>query len=400
MRTFAYRGFDAAGRTARGLIEALDIKEAREKLSARGILPESVEDAATAAPSGRSRVKLDLADRSAVFRRLGVLLASGLPLASALDVLVQSPERPGSERILASVRDRIRGGQSLAEALAQSSPEVSRFELAVVRAGERAGNLDHVMEQLANYLDEQCVLRDGLRSAMMYPLFVIGLAVLVAAGMFGFVVPSLMKFFHESGVPLPLLTRIVMKLANTFPIWGTMAAAAGVAAWISIRRRYRNREGREPIEMRLFGSRLLGRPLALSCAVRFARTMTLLLRGGVPLVDAMEMSGAATGSVWLERMLREEADHVRHGRSFADALQAVPPLAPHLAGWVRAGEASGQLDRLLHAAGDRLQQQWTTYLQRTLSLIGPVLVVIVGLFVLLIALAILMPMLSLSSMAR
>ena len=133
------------------------------------------------------------------------------------------------------------------------------------------------------------------------------------------------------------------------------------------------------------------------CGVRFARTMSLLLRGGVPLVDGMEIAGRATGSNWIARLIKDESDQVRHGRSFSQSLRHIPPLGGLLSSWIQAGEASGSLDTLLHTAAERMQQQWTKFLNNALNLIGPILILLVGAFVLIIALAILLPILSLSS---
>jgi general secretion pathway protein F len=130
-------------------------------------------------------------------------------------------------------------------------------------------------------------------------------------------------------------------------------------------------------------------------SLRFSRTLVLLLRGGVSAVDALALAGQATGNAWVADLIRQQADAVRHGVSLSQAIRAVPPLES-LTGWVKAGEASGDLTALLDKAADRLQQRWQTYLTRTTSLLEPVLILMVGVFVLLIALAILLPVLSLN----
>lgn len=395
MRTFAYKGFDAAGRAMRGLIEAHEPKEAREKLIKQGVFAEELRDSAEGA-AGRGRRGFGLAERAAMYRQLAVLLKSGLPLAAALDVLIQSPDGEIDPALLAGVRDRLKAGQNFADALKTGEAALSAFEHAIVQAGEKTGNLDVVLDQLAGYLDEQQTLNEGVRSATMYPVLVICLAVFVAVGMLGFVVPSLAKMFVESRIELPALTRIVVWASRWF--WVIAIALAGVSwlAYSAFMARWREDAARERIEQRLFSARWIGRGLRLMCGVRFARTMSLLLRGGVQLVDGLEIAGRATGSVWLARLLTSEAESMRHGRSFAHALRQVPPLSGLLASWVQAGEASGSLDTLLHTAAERMQYQWSQFLNRALNLIGPVLILMVGGFVLVIALAILLPILSLT----
>lgn len=417
MRTFAYRGFDAAGRATRGLVEALELKDAREKLIKQGVFAEDVHDSTEAPTDARGAMRgLKLAARAAMYRQLAVLLKSGLPLAAALDVLIQSPDADANPALLAAVRDRLRGGASFADALGYGAgasspaerrpgqdapaPYLSAFEHAIVQAGEKTGNLDGVLEQLAGYLEEQQTLSDGLRSAMMYPVLVIALAVFVAVGMLGFVVPSLAKMFTESRIELPALTRGIVWLSHHFWIFAVVSGLGTWILWVALRRRWHARASREAMERRLFTAPWLGRGMRLMSGVRFARTMSLLLRGGVPLVDGMEIAGRATGSAWITRMLADEAEHVRHGRSFSQALRQVPPLGGLLASWIQAGEASGSLDTLLHTAAERMQQQWTKFLNNALNLAGPLLILLVGAFVLLIALAILMPILSLTQGIR
>ena len=130
-------------------------------------------------------------------------------------------------------------------------------------------------------------------------------------------------------------------------------------------------------------------------SLRFARTLVLLLRGGVSAVDALDLAGQSTGNAWVAGLVQQQADAVRHGTSLSQAIRAVPPLEA-LSGWIKAGEASGDLTALLEKAADRLQQRWQTYLARTTSLLEPLLILLVGAFVLLIALAILLPVLSLN----
>jgi general secretion pathway protein F len=134
--------------------------------------------------------------------------------------------------------------------------------------------------------------------------------------------------------------------------------------------------------------------------LRFAQTMSLLLRGGVQLVDGLELAGESTGSLWLGRLLREEAEQVRHGRSLSAALKNVPYLNASLPGWISAGEAGGSLEAMLDQAARRFQQRWAQYVRRNLSLLEPLLVLAVGVFVFLVALAVLLPILSLNQAIR
>lgn len=396
MSTFRYRGFDPTGRARQGFLEALDRKDAREKLAARGVLAESVESVTGEAAASRGRAIFGVAQRATFYRELGALLKAGIPLAAALDLLLETPEQEKQAGRMAWLRDRIREGQTLAAGLVESSPQVSVFERAAIEAGERSGHLDAVLDQLADYLEGQARLRESLTSALLYPSLVVVLAFLVAVGLMGFVLPMLSGLFKESGASLPWLTRALLAVSRNLPIWLPALVLMGAGAVGVVRRRWRGDVGVQVRGLRTFdrwpiyraGSRTL-------VALRFSRTLVLLLRGGVSAVDALALAGQATGNAWVAELIQQQADAVRHGTSLSQAIRAVPPLES-LTGWVKAGEASGDLTALLDKAADRLQQRWQTYLTRTTSLLEPVLILLVGTFVLLIALAILLPVLSLN----
>jgi general secretion pathway protein F len=397
MKTFAYRGFDRSGRGARGLIEALDLKEAREKLSARGVLAERVDPASGGSVSGTRVLPFGLDVRAVFYRELAALVRAGLPVVPALDILIQTPDQQAQSGLLAAVRDRVREGATLSQALAESSPLITPFERAVLTSGVRAGNLEVVLDQLGGYLDDQVRLREGVQSAMLYPLLVIALALLIGIGMLGFVLPSLTRMFAEGNIPIPALTRGLLWISShTFTV-GVPVLLALLGALLLLRQRIqRDRAFGIRVEQGLDRIPWVRKGLRLLAVLRFARTLALLVRGGVPLVDALDLAGDATGSRWISAEIRRGAEEARHGRPVAQVVRAVPPLSDSLPGWFQAGEASGDLAGLLEQAARRFQMQWETYLNRMLKLVEPLLILAVGIFVLLIALAILLPILSLN----
>ncbi len=396
MRTFAYQGFDAVGKTCKGMIEASDRKEAREKLSARGILAESVSPASDADPSSSRRISRD--DRATLYRELGSLLKAGMTVTDGLDMLMQAPGRNAASRVMASARDRVREGAPVADALKDGGLPIGEYEQAVLTSGERAGDLPGVLENLADYLDTESQVRQRITSALLYPCLIIGLALVIAAAVLGFLVPRISRLLVDSGMELPVLTRILLVSGRLFvPVLLVMLAGSVLATWW-LRRVWREKEiTRERVEQVVMGSPLAGRPVRLIACVRFAGTMAMLLRSGMPLVEAMGLAGASSGFRRLERRCREEAEKIRHGKSFSDAVQSIPLLAEELQGWVRAGEAGGDLPGMLAQAAERGRRQWMVMVDRRTKLIEPALLLMVGLFVLLVALGILLPILSLNT---
>jgi type II secretory pathway component PulF len=146
----------------------------------------------------------------------------------------------------------------------------------------------------------------------------------------------------------------------------------------------------------VFQTPLVGRGYTIAVNLRCARTLSILLQGGVGLVDAMALAGRSTGSAWVAHLMQAEAESIRHGSSLADAMRRIPPLARSLPAWIQAGEASGALERLLDTAGNAYQHQWNRYVSRTLSWLEPVLIISIGIFVLLVTLSVLLPIISLN----
>ncbi|MEI6564744.1 MAG: type II secretion system F family protein [bacterium] len=404
MRTFAYKGFDSAGAGRRGLIEAQDLKEAREKLTARGILPQQVspsESVAGASLSSRRGASFKAESRVAFYRELGVLLGAGLPLVSAMEILMESPELGVSPSLLAGVRDRIREGASLAAALSAGAPQIKPYEKAILEVGEKSGNLEAMLERLALFLEEQEHLREKIVSALIYPSIILVFAIVVAVVLLGFVVPAAASVMTEqsSKFQLPVLTRVMM-MAGRILMFGVPVLMLGALFGRSY---LRQRMVVEPalrvrIDQWLFRIPLVGRGYTIVTNLRCARTLSILLQGGVGLVEALALAGRSTGSAWVAHLMETEAESVRHGSSLADAVRRIPPLARSLPAWIQAGEASGALEKLLDTAGNAYQHQWNRFATRTLSWLEPILILAIGIFVLLVTLSVLLPIISLNQM--
>jgi general secretion pathway protein F len=398
MRTFAYQGFDAAGRRARGFVEADSLKDARERLAARGVLAEDCAPVDPAHAAGRrTRHGWHRAEtRAMAYRELSAMLRAGVPLVRAMELLMDAPEHADGRAALAHVRDRLREGDTPAAAL-RAAGGATALELAAVEAGQRAGALDQSLERLAGHMESSRGAMERARTALIYPAFVAGFGILVAAGLLGFLLPAFSRIWTEARVPLPGPTRAMMAVGRA-TVWLVPAALAlGAAAVVFLRRRWRRSAAfRAGVEQRLARLPIAGPAWNALIAARFARTLHLLLEGGVPLVEAMDMAGAACGSAWVEREMGPASASVRQGHPFAAALRRIPPLGQGLGGWVDAGEAAGDIARMLEPAADRLQQMWDRRLQRAVSLLEPIVILLLGALVLWIALAVILPILSLN----
>ena len=394
MNTFHYTGFDATGAKAKGLIEALDPKDARDRLSRRGILASSL----TAASARAARAPVfDLSTRSLVYRELGALLHAGLPMDKALELLVQTPELSASATLLAGVRDRVRDGGSLHAVLAEADSRVTPFESSLLQVGESSGSLDDALSRLADALEEDIKIREHVRTALTYPMLVLGMAAAVLVILSAFLLPGFQRMMAEFQTEPPFLTRAVLSFGQGLRWLGLPLVAATVGLVMLFRHRVRT-----DLDTRVAWHRqrcrlpLLAEPYTNLLNLRFARTWSHLMKGGVGLADAFPLAARATGNAWVEALAVAQLDTIRAGGSAADAVARIPPLAHSLPGWVRAGEASAELPSLLEHAAARHEQAWRRDVTRKLALLEPIILLLVAGLVLLIAVAVLLPMLQLN----
>ncbi len=389
MPTFRYQGYTSGGQTRRGRVEALNAKEARERLIAEGIFPRDVE------PVGRGG-KFDAARRSVLYRELGALLQAGLPLDRALRLLSENPELAAGAETLAAVGDQIKEGLDFSEVLGRQLRGAREDEIAVLGAGEAAGRLPQVCMELADHLEEEAGVGDQIRTALVYPAVISVVALAVLGVLVGFLLPAYDQLLAGVGQELPALTRGVLALGrwirHPLGIGGLLLLV--LLLWRSVNR-LRCRPG-GLISQRWYKVPVLGPALGSLARARFARTLALLLEGGIPLHRALETAGRATGAPGLVTACSEAAHRVSHGERLADVLMAVPVLCEDLPGWARAGEASGDLSGLFRHAARGHQRAWDRNLRRLLALLEPLLIVAVGLLILLVALAVLLPMLRLN----
>lgn len=393
MKTFEYRGFDQTGRAAHGLVEALDRRRAREQLAARGILTERI-----SAAGGKSRSRrMGMAARDIFYHELGTLLKAGLPLTRALDVMIESPEMGRQAHFLAVVRDAIKEGAPLGTALATANIDASQFELSAIEAGEQSGALAQVCLRIGDFFKRRHRVLESLRTALIYPLIVLVLAFLVASGMLGIMLRRFEQIWIEAGIELPAITKAVIMIGKHGVYLLPLLLLGGFLLVIALRRRNRQSEQfRLRWQRKLFHIPILGRLYTTLANLRFSSTLALLLGGGVQLAEAAEIAGRATGNAWLQKAVENECRAIRHGSSLSQAVSRIPPLAGSLPGWIRAGEESGELAQMMADADERFEQQFEQLLQRSLRIVEPLLLLIVGAIVFVIALAILLPVLSLN----
>ncbi len=403
MSAFEYAGYDSSGRRCRGLTEARDAKEARERLSVQGILADRVRDigAERSASSHATRRCGGVTERIRFYEELASLLGAGIPMVEALGILLDTPGGGVAPRVVARIRDAVRDGQPLAQTLATVFERLEPFEPAVVDAGQRAGAMAVMLERLAGFLETQRALAEKVRSALIYPAFVIGFAVIMVMGIVGFGLPAIGRLLTEAGAPLPAMIRWAMRWGRGAVVLGAVGIlVAAAAVRMAAARAVRSRIWRRRLERFVFRLPLLGGGYTILVSLRFVRTLEMLVAGGHPLVESLDLSGIASGSAWVADALKDASNRLRHGGCTPSEAVASSPLlaAVALPAWMRSGEASGAMHTMLGRLADRLDQRWERFTVRALNLLLPVVILVVGVMVLAATLSILLPILNLNRM--
>ena len=378
------------GKPSRGFVEALSAKTAREKLATRGILAEKL-----SLTGDRKRFPVEA--RAVMYRELCALLSAGVPLTRAFEILIESPDNVRHAALLAGIRDRVREGRSLAQSLRDSSVSVSAYELAVIEAAEETASLAQMLGNVADFLEDQHRSEERIRSALIYPAFVGVTGIIVATVMLVFLVPKAEELLAIGKVELPFITSLAMALGRFGLNVGPALFGALVMAGIVVVYQYRRHES---FRVRCDRLRLripfVRRGSELLINLRFCKTMAVLLEGGVSVVSAFPLASRATGNAWVASLAETQTEALKSGVAMSRVLLDMPPLRDRVPGWVAVGEESGELSSLLGAAAKRLEDQWQRFISRSLGLLEPILILVIGAFVLFLTVAILLPVLSLS----
>ncbi len=403
MPAFRYEAADASGRTDRGVIEADSARQARTALRARGLTPLVVDAlGAQAAKRAGSRFgkRLSPQENALVTRQLASLLVAGLPLDEALAALADQAERPYVHELLASIRAEVVGGSSLSVALAQHPRDFPDIYRALVSAGEHSGNLGLVLSRLADYIESRNALTSKIKLAFTYPAIVTVVAFAIVIFLLSYVVPQVVSVFANTKQKLPTLTIIMLWLADFVRNWGWLAAIVLAALGLLVRKLLQQPALRLSWHRWLLTAPLFGKLVRGYNTARFASTLAILSSAGVPILRGLQAAGETLNNVALKTNVEDAATRVREGTSLARALAAQNQFPPVLVHLIRSGEATGNLPAMLERAAQGEAQELE---RRTLFLTGllePALILTMGVVVLLIVLAVLMPIIEINQLVH
>ena len=391
MPIFQYKGYKSDGTETTGTIEADGLKDAVSKVKDSGLFPKEVREYI----HREKRLFLKRDDVSllpAITRQLSILLSSGVPLLEALKSLAE--DNKGSWKgILIGIREGIAGGSSLSRTMSEHKDIFPEFYMNMIAAGETSGNLDSVLSSLADYLEKQDAIKQRVKTAMLYPVFMVCIGFVVLSFLFTLVIPKIVKIFEDTKSALPLITIILIKVSNIFRNYWWLIAGAITGGVIGFRK---FREKNETLVDRLI-IKIPGGIIQNLYFARFTRTFGFLLAGGLPVLRALELSSKSVGNRYIENKIAAAREKVAEGAMLSSSLNGFPPVLLQL---ISTGEKSGRLVEVLNKAADSYEEEFSRKVQRALSLLEPSMILIMGLIVGFIVFAVLLPMFQLNQLGK
>ena len=407
MGAFEYTALDSNGRQKKGVLEADTPRQIRQQLREKGWAPLNVVEVkqkesgdSKRSSFGRNRGSLSAADQALVTRQLATLVRVGTPIDEALQAVSRQSEKPSVTRIMLAIRAKVKEGHPLAVAMGDFPRAFDDLFRATVSAGEQSGHLDSVLERLADYTETRQALRAKFQLALIYPVLIALVAVGVVIGLLTYVVPKVVGVFANSGQELPALTQGLIAVSDTLQLLWPFLLGGTIIAAISANYLLKMDGPRRALHLFLLKLPLISRLIKGMNAARFARTLSILVGSGVPVLQAMQISAEVVSNLPMRSAVEEAAARVREGGSISKSLEAsgyFPPMTVHL---LASGESSGNLDEMLERAASAQERELETMLGVLMGIFEPVMILVMGAVVLVIVMAILQPIIEMNQLVK
>lgn len=408
MPAFEFQGLNRAGKQIKGVRDADSERALRAVLKREGILitrigtgPQKGQSLlSTEVDIGQYFEKIKPLDVAIFTRQLATLVRAGIPLVEALAATAEQTEKPKLRKVLAQLRQDVSEGMSLAQAVKKHPEAFTAVFPNMIRAGEASGTLDAVLMRLAEFTEASVKLRQKITSAMMYPIIMVGLGGLILIGLFVYVIPQITQIFEDTGAELPILTRLLIGFSGILRSYWWLMLIGGVGGMYAFRRWKKTPKGSATLDRFLLKVPILGSLILMIGTSRFTRTLSTLLRSGVPLLTALDITKNVLGNKSLIDVVSEAQIIVKEGGNLGDPLKRsgyFPPMVTHM---IAVGERSGALEEMLTVVSDAYETQVENRVAGLTSLLEPVMIVGMGITIAIIVFAVLMPILQLNEFVQ
>lgn len=405
MPLFAYKARNASSQLVEGVLEGAAVGTVVDVLRGQGLMPIDIRETQAKAEKPSSagfslfRQKISHIDLLLFSRQMHTLLKSGVPIMRALNGLQDAAINPEMKRVIGEIRESLEAGRELSQSLARHPRVFSPFYLSMIRVGESTGLLEEVFFRLFEHLEFERFMREQVRSALRYPSFVV-MAMAVAIVIVNiFVIPAFAKVFAGFGTELPLMTRLLLGFSDFMVAWwpallvGVAGVAVGLRAWVA------TASGRYAWDRWSLKIPIAGKILHKAALSRFARSFALGTRSGVPVMQALSNAAQTVDNVYVARSVEGMRENVERGESLLRATISAGIFTPIVLQMVAVGEESGAVDDMMDEVGDMYRQEVEYELKTLGQQIEPILIVLLGILVLILALGIFLPMWDLGKVA-
>ena len=401
MTLYYYKAVTAAGETLEGQLDVASQDDVIGKLQDAGNVPLEVReadsgDSASLFAALFKRKTLTDAQVVQFTQQLSTLLGAGQPLDRALQILLDLPESEKAKRLLERVRDQVRGGTPLSDALEAEHGSFSKLYVNMVRAGEAGGSMDETLARLADYLERSANLKGSVINAMIYPAFLVGMVMVSLMVLLVYVVPQFAPMFTDMGVEMPLITKIVLAVGETLQSFWWLIIALIVFGIGWFRRQMADPPSRLKIDARFLKTRVVGDVIRKVETARLSRTLGTLLKNGVPLLSGLTVARNVMNNTVLAEALEHATDEVKSGGGLGYSLaqsKSFPKLAIQM---ISVGEESGELATMLMKVADTFDIEVKNTLDRLLAALVPATTIVMTIVVAMIMLAIVLPIMNIA----
>ncbi len=402
MAAYDYKALDQKGRQKKGVIEADSSRQVRQQLRDKGLTPLSVET--TVEKEGRTKSfssqgkSLSVKDLALITRQIATLIQAGIPIEEALSAVSDQNDKPRIRSIMLAIRAKVLEGYTLADSMAEFPNAFPKLYRSTVAAGEHAGHMDLVLNRLADYTESRQQARQKIQLAAIYPVILSVVAISIVVFLLTYVVPDIIEVFINNGQELPALTQSLLVVSDFLSNWGMYILIVLIIGFAVFQFFLKKDAFRFAVHKKILSTPFISKLSKGMNTARFASTLSILNSSGVPLVEAIRISGEVLSNDCLKSSIMDAAVMVSEGSSLTKSLENTGYFPPMMLHMVASGESSGELDQMLERTAKNQENDLEGLITAIVGLFEPLMLLVMGVVVLIIVLAIMLPILSMSNL--
>lgn len=399
MPNFRYQVLDNAGKKTIGVIDAASIADASRKLKSDGKYVASIEldNGGGLMNMEIGRKRLNTKELVLITRQLASLLSAGITVVRSLDMLYQQVESKQSKKCVGEIYEAIQSGRTISEAFKDQKAVLPSIMVSMVAAGEESGRLDEIMASLAEYFQKQSKLKNKVSAALVYPKILFVLTICITVGLLTFLVPGIAQTIKDLGGDLPALTKAVMAISDSMVHYWWVYVIVVVSAVVLFKSWKNSEKGHYQWDALMLKMPIVGKATKMNAAARFTSTVSTLLKSGISVLQAVEITGSSLDNVVLEKKLSEARLDIRKGTALSKAIKPITEFPPMIYAMTAIGEESGTLDNILEKASLFFEDEADSATAKMTAAIEPIMLIVMAILVGLTVGAIAMPIFTMAS---